>query len=82
VWAAYREQTSEERALARLERQRIEIITNEQVTEGEATWLAERLGRDGQLTPAEDALIAYLYREGTKVHPALRDSVDRLARAA
>ncbi len=82
VRAAYREQTSEERALARLERQRIEIITNEQVTEGEAAWLAERLGRDGQLTPAEDALIAYLHRDGTKVHPALRDAVSRLARAA
>lgn len=82
VRAAYREQSSVERALARLERQRIEIITNEEVTEGEAGWLAERLGRDGKLTPAEDALVSYLFRHATKVHPALADAVERLARAA
>lgn len=82
VWDAYREQSSEERALARLERQRIEIITNEEVTEGEASWLAQQLSADNVLTPAEDALVAFLYRNGSKVHPALREAVDRLARAA
>ena len=45
---AYHDQTAEERALAHLEHQRIEIITNEAITEVEASWLAGRLGRDGR----------------------------------
>ena len=34
VRATYQEQSAEERALARLEQQRIEIITNEEITAG------------------------------------------------
>jgi hypothetical protein len=77
VWDAYTEQSSEERALARLERQRIEIITNDEVTDSEAAWLVERLTRDNRLTPAELALIDYLRREATMLHPALVDLVRR-----
>ena len=77
VWDTYTEQSSEERALARLERQRVEIITNEEITEGEATWLVERLTRDDRLTPTELALIDYLRREATMLHPALVDLVRR-----
>ena len=51
VRATYQEQSAEERALARLEQQRIEIITNEEITQAEAAWLCERIGRDGRLTP-------------------------------
>lgn len=79
VWNSYSEQTAEERALARLERQRIEIITNEEVTEGEATWLVERLTRDDRLTPTERALIDYLRREATMLHPALVSLIQRTA---
>lgn len=79
---AYCDQTAEERALARLEHQRIEIITNEQITEVEADWLASRIGRDGRLTPSETALVTYLKQESPKIHPALTEAVDRLARAA
>jgi hypothetical protein len=79
---AYQDQTAEERALARLEHQRIEIITNEEITEAEASWLASRLGRDGRLSPSEMALIAYLKLESPKIHPALIEAVDRLGRAA
>lgn len=82
VCGAYRDQTSEERALTRLEHQRIEIITNEEITETEASWLVARLGRDGRLSPSEMALIAYLKQESPKIHPALIEAVDRLARAA
>ena len=81
VWNAYCEQSSEERALARLERQRIEIITNEEITEGEAAWLVERLTRDDKLTPTELALIDYLRREATMLHPALVDLVRRTSAA-
>ena len=82
VQNAYRDQTPEERALARLEHQRIEIITNEAITEAEATWLAARLGRDGRLSPSEHALVAYLKHESPKIHPALTEAVDRLGYAA
>lgn len=79
---AYQEQSSEERALARLEHQRIEIITNEVITQAEAGWLCDRIGRDGRLTPNEAALIAYLKKESPNIHPDLQAAVDRLAEAA
>jgi hypothetical protein len=79
---AYQEQSSEERALARLEHQRIEIITNEVITQAEAGWLSARIGRDGRLTANEAALIAYLKKESPNIHPDLQARVDRLAEAA
>jgi hypothetical protein len=79
---AYHDQTPEERALARLEHQRIEIITNEVITEVEANWLAARIGRDGRLSPSETALVAYLKQESPKIHPVLIEAVDRLGHAA
>ena len=79
---AYQEQSSEERALARLEHQRIEIITNEVITQAEAGWLCDRIGRDGRLTPNEAALVAYLKKESPNIHPDLQATVDRLAEAA
>ncbi len=79
---SYMDQTAEERALARLEHQRIEIITNEAITEAEAAWLAGRIGRDGRLSPSEHALVAYLKNESPKIHPVLTEAVDRLGRAA
>jgi hypothetical protein len=82
VRATYQEQSSEERALARLERQRIEIITNEEITQAEAAWLSERIGRGGRLTPNEAALVAYLKKESPKIHPDLQAAVERLAQAA
>jgi len=82
VKGAYQEQSSEERALARLEHQRIEIITNEVITQAEAAWLCERIGRDGRLTANEAALIAYLKKESPNIHPDLQARVDRLAEAA
>ena len=82
VGEAYREQSSEERALARLERQRVEIITNETITEGEATWLAERIGRDGRITANEQALLDYLRQESPEIHPALTELVSRYSAAA
>lgn len=79
---AYHDQTPEERALARLEHQRIEIITNEEITEAEATWLVGRLGRDGRMSPSETALVQYLEQESPKIHPSLSQAVARLVHAA
>lgn len=82
VQDSYMDQTAEERALARLEHQRIEIITNEAISEAEATWLAARIGRDGRLSPSEHALVAYLKNESPKIHPVLVEAVGRLGHAA
>lgn len=79
---AYHDQTSEERALARLEHQRIEIITNESISEADASWLASRLGRDGRMSPSETALVAYLRSENPNIHPTLSKAVEHLGDAA
>ncbi|MBR2536353.1 MAG: hypothetical protein IKE66_09820 [Hyphomicrobium sp.] len=79
---AYHSQTAEERALAQLEHQRIEIITNEAITEAEASWLANRLCRDGRLSPSEHALVAYLKNESPNIHPVLLEAVGRAGFAA
>lgn len=82
VQDAYLDQTAEERALARLEHQRIEIITHEEITEAEATWLVSRLGRNGRLSLSEKALVSYLNRESPRIHPVLTEAVCRLGDAA
>lgn len=82
LWPSLREQSPEERALARLERQRIEIITNEEITEGEAHWLVDRLGRDGGITPNEEALLAFLGRECPRIHPDLEALIAKRSSAA
>jgi hypothetical protein len=80
--SAYCDQSIEERALARLEYQRIEIITHEAIAVADAGWLVGRLGRNGRLSPSERAVVAYLNREAPKVHPAISEAVCRLSVAA
>jgi hypothetical protein len=82
VWTFYGEQTREERAIAELERRRIEIITNEEITPIEADWLACRLARDRALSANERALIEYLRTESPCIGPALRDLVGKIGIAA
>lgn len=82
ILTGYKKQTREETALARLERQRVEMIVNERITASEARWLAERIGRDGKVTANEAALIAYLQNESPALHPELMALVSRLAQAA
>ena len=71
IWRTARIQTSEERALARLERQRLEIVTNEVIEEASDTWLIARLG---QLPPGdanEAAILAFVMREAGRPTPEL-----------
>jgi hypothetical protein len=79
---AYHDQSIEERALARLEHQRIEIITHEEIMEAEAAWLVGRLGRADGLSPNEMALVSYLKDASPKIHPTLVEAVGRLGDAA
>lgn len=75
----YRLLTREESTLDRLERQRIEMVVNETLTEVEATWLTERICRDGDVNDDESALLAYLKAESPEIHPALKDLIERYA---
>jgi hypothetical protein len=59
----YHRQSAEERALARLERQRIEIVTGEALAAEEAGWLSERIGASSRRSAIEAAVLAHLDRE-------------------
>lgn len=82
ILEAYFGQTAEERAIARLEQQRIEIITNEAVTGGEVEWLAEHFSRDGLLTENELAVLHFIKAESPQLHPSLEPLLGRLEEAA
>jgi hypothetical protein len=82
LFGGYREQTAEERAIARLTQQKIEIVTNEAVTMAEAEWLARAIGRHEPFTPNERALLMFLKAESPSIHPSLQALVDKVAAAA
>ena len=82
LFGGYRQQTEEERAIARLTQQKIEIVTHEAVTAAEAAWLAQRIGGGGKLTPNQRALLAFLKAESPSIDPALRQLVERATAAA
>jgi len=71
VWTSCRPQSSEERALMRLERQRREIITGEPIAEPDEAWLLSRLGNIRDLGDNEIALLAYLRREAHELPASL-----------
>jgi hypothetical protein len=71
VWSTFRMQSSEERALARLERQRLEIVTQERIDDAECQWLIDTLGKDGKLDANEIELLSFLQRESPMPHPEL-----------
>ncbi|MEZ5908048.1 MAG: hypothetical protein R3D31_04530 [Hyphomicrobiaceae bacterium] len=77
--SSYTRRSAMEEAMARLERQRVEIITNEAVTEGEAAWLVERIGRDGKVSETERELLAFLKRESPSIHPSLLTLIEKAA---
>jgi hypothetical protein len=49
------------------------------VEEGEAKWVAERIGRDGVLHDNERSLLKFLKKESTGIHPVLQPLLDRVA---
>ncbi len=78
----YRELSTEERALERLEWQRYAIITAEPVTEIEAHWLARRLLSHGGLRTGEAALLRCLGAMAVRLHPDLQPLLAEAAAAA
>lgn len=51
----------------------------ERIDDAEAAWIVERIGRDGTLSRAELALLAFLRSEASLIAPALRPLLDRAA---
>ena len=82
MFAGYREISREEQLLARLERQKIEIVTGERVQVADAPWLAERLGRDGALSANEQALLDMIKQADPHLAAELQVLVDKLSVAA
>ena len=82
LFGRYRLQTEEERAVARLTRQKIEIVTHEAITPADAAWLAARIGESGKPTPNQRALLAFLKADSACIDPALRQLVERATAAA
>jgi len=72
-------QSSEERELERLEKERREILTREEVTSDEAAWLVALINRDGRLTYNEECLIATLRADSPTLAPELSPLLDRVA---
>ncbi len=79
MFSSYKEQSWEEQALERIEQQRIAMITSEAVTEPEASWLAERINRDGDLHENEKALVTFLKETSPHLHESLQPLLDRAA---
>jgi len=82
LFGGYRQQTNEEQAIARLTRQKIEIITHEGIKPADVRWLAERIGGDGKPTANARSLLIFLEAEGHPVDPILRDIAARAGSAA
>lgn len=55
------------------------IATAAPVDEIEAFWLAGRLNRDGELSPAEEALVRFLKADGGPIHSSLQPLLARVA---
>lgn len=82
LFGGYQRQSDEERAIGRLTQQKVGIVTHEAITPVEAEWLSRQIGRDGRITPNEQALLAFLKAENPSIHPSLQAMVDRSAAAA
>lgn len=65
-----------------LQQQEAAIEAAEQITEDEASWLADRLNRDGILHENEKMLLAYMETLGAELPPSLKSLIPRLARAS
>lgn len=76
VWSAYLGQDALSPMAEHNARRAREIGLAEKVTDEEAHWLADRIGRDGRLHENETALIHFLRDEAPDLPPVLQTIVD------
>lgn len=79
ILEAYRMPTGESILAAKNKEKSREIAASEIINEGEARWLADRIGRDGALHENEKALLRFLRAESPSIHPALTPLLDKVA---
>jgi hypothetical protein len=79
ILAAYRAPDDEEEWARRNAMQRAAIAGAEVVTEDEASWLAERIDRDGKLHDNEKALLRFIGNEASDIHPSLLPLIEKAA---
>jgi hypothetical protein len=82
VWRSARLLMPEERALLRLERQRLEIVTNEVIEDADDDWLIGALRESRPDDEIEAALLGFIIREASRLSPALEHFVEERALAA
>lgn len=56
-----------------------EMKAAEEISEGEALWLSDRITRDGILSDAERAALLFIKQEATGIHPALEPLLAKVA---
>jgi hypothetical protein len=61
------------------EQRAAEIAGNAIVTDGEAEWLADRIGRDGMISANERALLTFIKDDAGSLHPKLQPLLNRAA---
>ena len=79
VWDELKNNEMERAYGKRHDRHQSLIAVNEQITEEEARWLAERIGRDGTLHENEKALLMFIKQESPDIHPLLQPLMDKVA---
>lgn len=79
VLDAYRAPSDEDGWAARAAAKIEAMSAAEPVTEGEAEWLAARIGRDGVLHENEKALLRFIANETDDIHPALAPLIAKAA---
>ncbi len=79
IWASYQTPDVEDLALAKVEQQRRALLVSEEITAPEASWLADRIGRDGRISQAEHALLGFIKANSSNIDPALQPLLARYA---
>ena len=64
-------QTDDERNAERSAKRDSEIAMSEVVTGDEASWLVDRIGRDGRVSASEKALLMFIKQESPDIHDSL-----------
>ena len=77
ILEAYTMPTGKGAAAIRNQEKSQEIAAAEIVNQEEADWLAERIGRDGELHENEKALLRFLHEESPSIHPALTPLIEK-----
>lgn len=73
------ENASEEAWRQRNREDELDMIGSEPVTQTEAQWLVDRIGRDGVLHENEKALLSYIKQEAQHIDPVLNPLLDKVA---